>query len=203
MMITLEELVPLEKTAIPEVSKSLEKGDIVQLVEWLEEKDDKIRYNSLLLLQSRSTTSPDVYPFWDIFKDKLKSENSYQRSIGLMLMADNTKWDVENKLDLAINDYLMLIDDEKPITVRQCIQALLKIIPYKKQLCPVMAEKLTAFDISKVRETMQKPVLLDILNVLIEIRKYHKSDDVESYILKALSGGIIDGKTKRMFEKLL
>ena len=58
---------------------------IPQLVEWLSLKDDDIRYQAFLLLQNRSIFFNDVYPFFDTFCEKLKSDNSYQRSIGLML----------------------------------------------------------------------------------------------------------------------
>lgn len=201
-MITLEKLVSIEKSDLPEVSKALLIDDLPQLVEWLGEKDDKIRYNAFLLLEDRSLFSSDVYMFWDNFREKLKSENSYQRSIGLMLLADNARWDTENKFDLALDDYLALINDEKPITVRQCIQALLKIIPYKKPLHLKIAQQLMALDISKIKETMQKLILIDILNALTEIRKYQTTDGIDSYIVKAISGGKLDSKTKKHFEAL-
>jgi len=153
-----------------------------------------------LLLQERSLISNDVYPFWDTFQGKLKNENPYQRNIGLKIIADNAKWDVENKLDASIDDYLSFIYDEKPITVRQCIQALQKIIPYKKQLNLRIAEKLMSLKITDIKETMQKSILLDIINALTEIRKYQTTDEIDSYIMKALSGGIIDKKPKNEIE---
>lgn len=69
-----------------------------------------------------------VYTYWDIFREKLKSDNSYQRSIGLMLIADNARWDTQNRMEETIYDYLKCLSDEKPITVRQCIRSLVKII---------------------------------------------------------------------------
>lgn len=153
-----------------------------------------------MLLQERSLISNDVYPFWDTFQGKLKNENPYQRNIGLKIIADNAKWDVENKLDASIDDYLSFIYDEKPITVRQCIQALQKIIPYKKQLNLRIAEKLMSLKITDIKETMQKSILLDIINALTEIRKYQTTDEIDSYIMKALSGGIIDKKPKNEIE---
>lgn len=66
-IITIERLFTIEKEDLLEFSKTLEAEDISQLVEWLTEKDDKLRYNSLLLLEHRSEEYNDVYPFWDIF----------------------------------------------------------------------------------------------------------------------------------------
>ena len=105
-MITPEELTSIPKESLPEFSKNLSASDIRQLVDWLSLKEDNLRYSSFLLLQSRSSFFDDVYPYWDIFYKKLSSENSYQRSIGLMLIAENVPWDKENKLENTIDEYL-------------------------------------------------------------------------------------------------
>jgi uncharacterized protein with gpF-like domain len=134
-MITIDKILSVEKTKLEEVSLTLDKNDIAFLVDLLNEKNDKIRYQALQLLQNRSSCSNDVYPFWDIFLSKLKSDNSYQRSIGVMMISENSRWDKEEKLNTSIDDYLNILKDEKPITVRQCIQALSDIVKYKPHLC--------------------------------------------------------------------
>jgi hypothetical protein len=202
-MISLERLLSIDKNDISEVSKTLNSGEIQQLVEYLSEKDDKIRYKAFLLLQSRSACFDDIYPYWDIFCNKLKSDNSYQRSIGLMLIAENVRWDNENKFEKIIDDYTLHFNDEKPITVRQCIQSLQKIVPYKKQLHFIIADKIMAVDISIIKATMQKLVLSDILEILTMIRKYQTNDKIESYILKALSGGVLDKKAIKQVESMM
>jgi hypothetical protein len=202
-MISTLELLSINKDALPEAAKSINAGDLLQLVDWLSEKDDKIRYQSLLLLQYRSQFSNDVYPFWDTFVKKLSNENSYQRSIGLMLIAENTRWDSENRIDSCINDYLKLINDEKPITARQCIQALSKIVPYKVGLHEIIAKELMSVDIMLLKETMRKLILFDIVCILSKIRKYTKSDDIENYISRVLSGELLDKKSKKQLEIML
>ena len=193
----------IDKSEIQEASKALAKDDLPQLVEWLSLKDDNIRYQAFLLLQSRSMFFDDVYPFWDTFREKLKSDNSYQRSIGLMLVAENTKWDAQNRMEETIDEYLTLLNDEKPITIRQCIQVLGKVVPFKPGLNKKIVGKLISFDLMAVKETMRKSILLDILNVLLIIRKELKTDEVENFILNALSGEILDKKSKKQIEALL
>lgn len=193
----------ISKEDINEAAKRLEKTDLPDLVEMLSLKEDNIRYQAFLLLMSRSAIFNDVYPFWDIFCDKIKSENSYQRSIGLMLIAENARWDTRNRTEGIIDDYLVLLQDEKPITVRQCVQSLGKIVAYKPELSCKIASKLISFDISAVRETMRKVILFDILNVLILIRQKYKTDEMESFIQNALSSGILDEKSKKMIKVLL
>ncbi|KUO70557.1 MAG: hypothetical protein APF77_22010 [Clostridia bacterium BRH_c25] len=202
-MLTLERLSSLEKDELEDISKTLRVDDIHQLVDWLSEKDDTTRYHSFLLLQHRSEYSDDVYLYWDIFCEKLKSENSYQRSIELMLIAANAKWDMENKLDNVIDEYLSLLNDEKPITVRQCIQSLSEIVPYKKHLLMKISDQLISFNMGEIRATMQKLILIDILTVLTLIRKQQPNNEIESYILNALSGGVLDKKAVKRIEAML
>lgn len=203
IMITIESIMSIDKSGLPEASKKLNRDDIPQLVEWLSLKDDNIRYQAFLLLQNRSAEFEDVYPYWDVFRDKLKSDNSYQRSIGLMLIAENAKWDAENRMEDTIDEYLELLKDEKPITVRQCIQSLGKVTPYKPDLNAKVADRLISFDIMAVKETMRKSILLDILNVLLIIRKELKKDEIESFILDALTGGVLDNKSKKQVQAFL
>lgn len=202
-MISIESIMSIDKSNMQEASKIVIKDDIPQLVDWLSLKDDNIRYQALLLLQNRSVLFDDVYPYWDTFRNKLKSDNSYQRSIGLMLIAENTKWDTKNQMDNTIDEYLELLNDEKPITIRQCIQALGKVVPYKPNLNNKIADRLISFNLMAIKETMRKSILLDILNVLLVIRKELKTDEIESFILNALSGEILDKKSKKQIEALL
>ena len=202
-MISIENIMEINKSDILGASNALTKDDLLQLVEWLSLKDDNIRYKALILLQNRSVFFDDVYPFWYTFRDKLKSDNSYQRSIGLMLIAENTKWDTQNRMEDTIDEYLNIMNDEKPITIRQCIQALGKVVPFKPGLNKKIIDKLISFDLMTVKETMRKSILLDILNVLLIIRKELKIDEAENFIQNALSGEILDKKSKKQIEALL
>ncbi len=202
-MITFDYIMSIDKDRLPEAAKAAERSDLPLLVDWLSEKDDRIRYQVLLILQYRSQFFDDVYPFWETFRLKLKSDNSYQSSIGLMLIAENVKWDAENKMESTIDEYLELLNDEKPITIRQCIQSLGKVVPYKPGLNDKIAGKLISFNFISIKETMRKSILLDILNVLLIIRNELKTDEIESFILNALSGEMLDKKSKKQIASLL
>lgn len=202
-MITLESMMSISKNDLQEAAKQLNKDDIPQLVEWLSFKNDTIRYQAFLLLQNRSIFFDDVYLHWDAFQNKLKSDNSYQRSIGLMLIAENVIWDTESRMEDIIDEYLNLLNDEKTITIRQCIQSLGKIVLSKSGLNDKIASRLISFNLMGIKETMRKPILLYILNVLLTIRKELKTDEIESFILNALLGEVLDKKSKKQIEALL
>ena len=196
-MINAEILLSTEKDALPALSKDLLTEDLVTLVDWLSEKDDKLRYSSLLVLQSRSKDTADLYKYWDVFVSKLGSDNSYQRSIGLMMIAANVRWDKNALFEAVFDDYCALLGDEKPITVRQCIQSFEDIVPHKPLLNSKIADILMNINILNAKETMRKLFLTDIIKILLLIRKQVNSDEIEKYISDALLGGILDGKTKK------
>lgn len=201
-MISTEWLLSLEKESIAGPARTLQTEDIEKLVELLSEKNDKIRYPAFLLLQERSYGEPDVYPYWDTFRDKLRSDNSYQRSIGLMLLAVNTRWDDSGRMEATIEDYLKLLEDEKPITIRQCIQSLSYILPYQPRLTATIAKRLMALELTEIKDTMRKLVYMDILNILALIRESSKDEEIENYILNALKGDLLDKKSKKQIEEL-
>lgn len=202
-MLTFESILAIGKEALGEEAGNLSRSDISQLVEWLKEKDDRVRYQAFLLLSRRSASSGDLYPYWETFRGKLKNDNSYQRSLALMLLAENAKWDTQNRMEKTIDEYLELLHDEKPITVRQCIQSLEKIARHKPGLQGRIAERLLALDLTAAPETMRKSILTDILHLLFAIRGQFKTDETEGFILKALSGEVLDKKSKKQFEALL
>jgi len=196
-MINAEILLSTEKDALPALSKTLTPEDLEMLVDWLSEKGDKLRYSSLLVLQTRARDSGDLYKYWDVFVSKLKSDNSYQRSIGLMMIAANVRWDKDSLFEAVFDDYCALLEDEKPITVRQCIQSFENIVPHKPLLNAKIAEALMDIDILSAKETMRKLFLTDIIKILLLIRKQAKSDEIEKYISDTLLGGILDSKAKK------
>ena len=202
-MITMDNLMSFDKADLPQIADTLLPDEIRQLILWLQEKNDAIRYPAFLLLQFRSENNSDVYPYWDIFMDKLSSDNSYQRSIGLMLIAENARWDNRGLLDESISRYLSYCDDEKPVTVRQCIQGLEKIVPFKTNLRGDITEKLISISIPDRKDTQRKVLLQDILRVLILINDREKNDRIDSYIVQAMTGDILDKKAKKEIAKLM
>ncbi len=202
-MQTREFVAEIAKEDIPGIAETIQPEDIRLLVDLLNEKDDNLRYHAFLLLQNRSQKFPDVYPYWDELAAKFTSDNSYQRSLGLMLIADNARWDTEGKFDALTQKYLTFIDDEKPITVRQCVQSLTKIIPHKLHLIDLIRDTLLSIDISSRKETQQKILLMDILSVFAVMRRYQKDEKVERYIVSALTGERLDKKAKAEIEKLI
>jgi hypothetical protein len=173
------------------------------LIEWLTLKEDKPRYQAFLLLKHRSGIDSAVYQYWDVLRSKLSNENSYQRSIGLMLIAENARWDTCDKIKDTLEEYLQLLQDEKPITVRQCIQSLRAVIEARPDLGERISDRLMSLVMTDYRETMRKMILMDALDILLVINRLKRSSKVESYIFGALTGEILDKKSKKLIEAQL
>ncbi len=194
-----EELLTLKKEEIPQIARTLGIDDISVLVPLLDEKDDALRYPALLLLQQYAEFAGDEFAYWDVYLQKLEDENSYQRSIGAMMIAANAKWADGEAMKETIERYLSLLNDEKPITVRQCIQGLQKIVPHHRQLQERIVQRLVSMDLLSIRETMRRSILTDILQVLLLLKKEYGCDLADGFIACALSGDVLDAKTKKVF----
>lgn len=182
---------------------ALSADDVSMLVPRLDSAEDKIRYPAFLLLRARSAIANDVYPFWDVLDGKLASENSYQRSLGAMLLAANAWHDTAGRMRKSLPRLLALLTDPKPITVRQCAQALPEILAAKPELAEPIGAAIMAVDLLLFKDTMRKLILVDFLDALVLIRKIAPSQALEQYFFSALSGSILDEKTKKQLKSRL
>lgn len=176
---------------------ALSREDIPTLVECLASAEDMIRYPAFLLLKERSAICADVYPFWDVLDEKLASTNSYQRSIGAMLLSANARNDAQGKLRQTLPHYLALLCDPKPITVRQCAQALPEILRAKPEYAEEICDAILHVSLLGFKDTMRKLILLDFLEVLLLCRNLHPSESLEEYFFSVLNGSILDEKAKK------
>ena len=78
------------------------------------------------------------------------------------ILAANAQWDVENRFDRIISDYLTHITDEKPITARQCIKALVQVGMAKPQYISRISSCLRSADLSKYKDSMRPLIEKDI-----------------------------------------
>lgn len=182
---------------------TLDATDIPALVEQLVSAEDKIRYPTFLLLKERSAFRADVYPFWDVFDAKLTCENSYQRSIGAMLISANARHDAAGKLPQSLPRYLALLSDPKPITVRQCAQALPEILRAKPEFAEPACDAILRVSLMDYKDTMRKLILLDFLETLLICRTIAPTPPLEEYFFSVLSGSILDEKSKKQLRARL
>jgi len=190
-MITAE-LLARSRDKVDEIARELSPEDIDFLVTMLNEKNDDIRYVAFLILQKRSNACNDVYRYWNLFYNKLSNENTYQRSIGIMLLAQNVKWDTKNCFDNIAEEYLSHCTDEKFITSRQTIQSIKVWVDKKPNLHQLIIDKLINIDVINLMDTQRKLILTDIIEVFVKMLKIKHDEEMINYICNASKLGILD-----------
>lgn len=179
----------------------VEEDDIDLLVAWLKEKDDTLRYAAFLLLKSLSLKSCKVYKYWDTFAGMIHDSNSYQRSLGLMLISENVRWDKEDKFGAICSEYLKHCDDEKFITARQCIQGLGVICEHSTKYNGEILDALLKIDLTRRKDTQKDLLLTDIIEVLGKLTREQKDERVDLYLGTEYERG--SEKVKKTIRKLL
>lgn len=132
----------------------------------LTDRDNRTACNAMRALADISAASNAVYPYFDALSDLLGHKNSYVRTRALTLLAANAKWDTDNRFDRVIDRYLLHITDEKPITARQCIQALPSIVRYQPHLYEKVAHALCSADCARYADSMRPLVERDMQSAL-------------------------------------
>lgn len=173
------------------LANGLTENDIKFIVSELASKNDESRYIAFKTLLVRSELHDDVYPYFNDFIAKLYNENSYQRSIGIMLIAKNIKWDKDNLFNSIYNEYFKHFSDEKFITSRQTIQSVADWISYKPEHAKETADALMSVDINNYKDTQKSLLLCDIFNILIQIYKLSPSENINNYLNKNIQSGLL------------
>ena len=170
----------------------------------LESKDDKIRYNAFKeLLEITHRNVSWVYDKWDILIDKLASDNSYQRSIGLMLLANLSKSDSENKVSSVLNNFFEHFNDEKFITSRQCIQNVWKTAIYndynrKKVIGELEKTYYDNIHLNKHGNLIKQDVVMSLNQIYLHTNEIAIQDMVNDLI-----DNEIDEKLKKSLKKII
>lgn len=142
---------------------------IEELLELLASRDNSQAYRALKALEEMSAESNCLYPHMDEFIAMTGSGNSYIRTRGLVLIARNAKWDVDDKIDGIIDGYLEHITDEKPICARQCIKLLPLLAEAKPTLAPKIVSALKKANVARYADSMRPLVQKDIRDSLLAI----------------------------------
>ncbi len=128
----------------------------------LTSKDDKYAWEFAEKIISESQKTDMWYEYFDDFAALLNHPNSLVRNRVLYILAANAKWDVENRFASILSDFLTHITDEKPITSRQCIKALVQVGKSKSQYIPTILSAFHSADLSRYKESMRSLIKKDI-----------------------------------------
>lgn len=135
---------------------------VQEIIAKLTAKDDKYACAIADKIISESQDTDEWYKYFDDFASLLNHPKSLVRNRVLYILSANAQWDDENRFDAILNDYLAHVIDEKPITARQCIQALVQVGKAKPQYIPRIISYLHSADLSKYKDSMRPLIEQDI-----------------------------------------
>ena len=178
--------------------------EIDRLFVELADKNDKIRYPAYLtLLKITDKKVKWVYDKWVELVEKLSSENSFVRNIGLILLANLAKSDYENRIEKILDEYLEYFEDEKFVTSRLCIQNVWRIAVANKRTRKKIIDKLECSYHENLHfKSHPNLIKQDIISSLIQIYNLTKDKNVE-LLIKSLIEEEGDEKLKKALIKLV
>ena len=133
-----------------------------EIITKMTSKDDKYACAIADQIISESQDTDQWYEYFDTFASLLNHPKSLVRNRALYILAANAKWDSENRFEKILDEYLTHITDEKPITARQCIKALVQVGRAKPQYIPRILSSLHEADLSKYKDSMRPLIEKDI-----------------------------------------
>ena len=133
-----------------------------QLIANLTAKDNKYACAYADRIVSESQETDKWYAYFDDFATLLEHPNSLVRNRALCILAANIQWDEEERFQGILSAFLSHITDEKPITARQCVKALVQIGLTKPQYVVTILSALRKADLSKYKESMAPLIKKDM-----------------------------------------
>ena len=132
------------------------------LIADLTSKDDKFACAIADKIISESQDTDEWYGHFDTFASLLNHPKSLVRNRALHILAANAQWDDNNRFDTILSEYLSHVTDEKPITARQCIKALVQVGMAKPQYIPRILSCFHDADLSKYKDSMRPLIEKDM-----------------------------------------
>jgi hypothetical protein len=177
--------------------------NIQKHIEELSSTDDKIRLEALQATLKLTESKVDwVYEVWDLLLEKLDHENSYQRSIGIMLLCNLAKSDADDRLRFALDRLLAHTNDEKFITSRQCIQNIWKVPATTKSNREKVLKHLEKRFTDCADEKHYNLLRQDIIQSMVLLSKHEKDDKLLSRV-QALIAKESEAKYRKKYQALL
>jgi hypothetical protein len=134
---------------IKAIAKKALKDDklLAELLDNLWSKKETIRYNSNKVLSQISEEQPKtLYSQWDYFVKLLGSDNTYHKISAVILLANITKVDRDNKFEKIFNKFYGLLNDKSFITAAYVSGASGKIALAKPKLQTKITNRLLCID---------------------------------------------------------
>ena len=113
--------------------KIIENPDLIyQYLDGLVSKNETYRYNCFKVLYIISENKPDLlYPHWNFFVNHLRSDNNYHKMSAVLIIANLTSVDTENRFEDVFDEFFENLKSKKTIVPIYIVKSSGKIVNYK------------------------------------------------------------------------
>ena len=169
----------------------------------LESADDAIRMKALKTVLASTESRVDwIYEEWDSLVRKLDDENSFQRSIAIMVLCNLAKSDKEERMGKILNKLLSHTKDEKFITSRQCLLHIWKVAVAGKALREKVIRHLETRFAECEKEKHYNLLRQDIVTSLNKIYEVEQDPKLRERMQKLISAEK-ESKYRKKYEALI
>jgi hypothetical protein len=157
------------------------------LLERLDSTDKDLRYKAFTeLIQTTNKPVPWAYKAWDQLIRLAQHGDNHQRAIGVQLMANLTKSDIESRILKDINKLVQVTKDPMFVTARHSLLCLWKIGIKDAEHQRVVMAKLTKRFKECIAEKNCTLVRYDIQTVMKKMYVISQDEKVRSQALKLM-----------------
>jgi len=153
---------------------------INQYLDGLLSKNETYRYNCFKVLYVVSEEKPSLlYPHWDFFINHLRSENNYHKMSTVLIIANLTSVDTENKFETIFDEFYENLKSKKTIVPIYVIKSSGKIVNFK----PNLERKITDLLLNIENIHPGKQIELVKSAVIESFSEYYKNTEEKNKII--------------------
>ena len=144
-----------------------------------------VYYHCYYILDKASSRNPELfYKDWKKFEKLLDHENSYHRTIGLVMLSNLIPADKEKLFDKISDKYFMFINDKKITTARDCVTSTGKIL----RQCPDYIDKVMKLylNMEKICEFKENQKALLLYDMFVIFEEFYEKTSYKNDVKKAL-----------------
>ena len=175
---------------------------IKQYLDGLLSKNETYRYNCFKILKIISEKKPDLlYPHWDFFTTHLKSHSNYHKMSAVIIIANLTSVDKENKFRNIFDEFYENLKSKKTIVPIYVVKSSGKIINFKPEFQGKITDLL--LNIEKIHPGKQielvKSAVIESFSNFYE--KTRKKDEILLFVKNQLKSD--SPKTRRAAKEFI
>lgn len=138
---------------------NMEKDTIIEILYSKEKKEEYEIFKDLL---EKASNDKSYYDLFDEYLRMLSSKQSHIRYRGFAMIVKTSKWNNGN-----INeDVFNVLNDEKAYVSRLCLALIDELLVHRKDLFPMILDRLSNYDYKKYNSTMIPLIKKDIEKII-------------------------------------